>query len=37
VVFGGEAKVQAALTGAGSTAIVHRVAPLVTAIFCKRS
>ncbi|KPD15978.1 hypothetical protein PQR37_40105 [Paraburkholderia nemoris] len=37
VVFGGEAKVQAALTEAGSTAIVHRVAPLVTAIFCKRS
>lgn len=37
VVFGGEAKVQTALTEAGSTAIVHRVAPLVTAIFCKRS
>ncbi|MFM0316520.1 hypothetical protein PQR36_16695 [Paraburkholderia nemoris] len=37
VVFGGEAKVQAALTEVGSTAIVHRVAPLVTAIFCKRS
>lgn len=37
VVFGGEAKVQTALAEAGSTAIVHRVAPLVTAIFCKRS
>jgi hypothetical protein len=37
VVFGGESKVQNALTEAGSTAIVHRVAPLVTAIFCKRS
>jgi hypothetical protein len=37
VVFGGEDKVQAALQGAGSTAIVHHVAPHVTAIFCKRS
>lgn len=37
VVFGGESKVQSAIAGAGSTAIVHRVAPLVTAIFCKRS
>ncbi|AXL48929.1 hypothetical protein DSC91_000538 [Paraburkholderia caffeinilytica] len=37
VVFGGESKVQNALAEAGSTAIVHRVAPLVTAIFCKRS
>jgi hypothetical protein len=37
VVFGGESKVLAALAETGSTAIVHRVAPLVTAIFCKRS
>ncbi|MBK5050984.1 hypothetical protein [Paraburkholderia domus] len=37
VVFGGESKVQNAIAEAGSTAIVHRVAPLVTAIFCKRS
>jgi hypothetical protein len=37
VVFGGESKVQNALASSGSTAIVHRVAPLVTAIFCKRS
>ncbi|MEA3129910.1 MAG: hypothetical protein QOF46_1705 [Paraburkholderia sp.] len=37
VVFGSESKVQSALAEAGSTAIVHRVAPLVTAIFCKRS
>jgi hypothetical protein len=37
VVLGGESKVQSALAQAGSTAIVHRVAPLVTAIFCKRS
>jgi hypothetical protein len=37
VVFGGESKVQNAIAGAGSTAIVHHVAPLVTAIFCKRS
>ncbi|WP_345815900.1 hypothetical protein AAGS40_16730 [Paraburkholderia sp. PREW-6R] len=37
VVFGSEAKVQAALTQAGSTALVHHVAPFITAIFCKRS
>ncbi|WP_211612452.1 hypothetical protein [Paraburkholderia haematera] len=37
VVFGSESKVQSAITAASSTAIVHRVAPLVTAIFCKRS
>jgi hypothetical protein len=37
VVFGSESKVQRALADAGSTAIVHHVAPLVTAIFCKRS
>ncbi len=37
VVFGGKDKVQAAIDGAGSTAIVHHVAPHVTAIFCKRS
>ncbi|MFM0737491.1 hypothetical protein PQQ51_09640 [Paraburkholderia xenovorans] len=37
VVFGGETKVRNAIVDAGSTAIVHRVAPLVTAIFCKRS
>ncbi|CAB3778003.1 hypothetical protein LMG28614_00515 [Paraburkholderia ultramafica] len=37
VVFGSESKVQNALAGSGSTAIVHHVAPLVTAIFCKRS
>jgi hypothetical protein len=37
VVFGSETKVQSALIEAGSTAIVHHVAPLVTAIFCKRS
>ncbi|WGS52314.1 hypothetical protein LFL96_29390 [Paraburkholderia sp. D15] len=37
VVFGSESKVQSAVTAAGSTAIVHRVAPLITAIFCKRS
>jgi hypothetical protein len=37
VVFGSEAKVQAALTQVGSTALVHHVAPLITAIFCKRS
>ncbi|RKT22658.1 hypothetical protein B0G69_6133 [Paraburkholderia sp. RAU2J] len=37
VVFGSEAKVRNALAGAGSTAIVHHVAPLITAIFCKRS
>jgi hypothetical protein len=37
VVFGSEAKVRAALTQTGSTAIVHHVAPLITAIFCKRN
>ncbi|HEY2608725.1 hypothetical protein P0D88_13630 [Paraburkholderia sp. RL18-103-BIB-C] len=37
VVFGSESKVQDALASTGSTAIVHHVAPLVTAIFCKRS
>jgi hypothetical protein len=37
VVFGAQAKVQTAINEAGSTAIVHHVAPLVTAIFCKRS
>ncbi|MGH8781982.1 hypothetical protein [Paraburkholderia sp.] len=37
VVFGGTEKVQAAVTQAGSTAIVHHVAPFVTAIFCKRN
>lgn len=37
VVFGSESRVQTALVQAGSTAIVHHVAPLVTAIFCKRS
>lgn len=37
VVFGSESKVRNAIAGSGSTAIVHHVAPLVTAIFCKRS
>ncbi len=37
VVFGSESKVRDAVTAAGGTAIVHRVAPLITAIFCKRS
>nr|WP_118180006.1 hypothetical protein [Paraburkholderia phosphatilytica] len=37
VVFGSFDKVKAAATNAGSTAIVHRVGPLITAIFCKRS
>ncbi|HVE11369.1 MAG TPA: hypothetical protein VNE00_29205 [Paraburkholderia sp.] len=37
VVFGGTEKVQAAVTAAGSDAIVHHVGPFVTAIFCKRS
>jgi hypothetical protein len=37
VVFGSESKVRSALADTGSTAIVHHVAPLVTAIFCKRS
>ncbi|WJF91070.1 hypothetical protein QS306_05315 [Paraburkholderia bonniea] len=37
VVLGSETKVQAALEAAGSHAIVHRVAPFITAIFCKWS
>lgn len=37
VVLGSESRVQNAISGSGSTAIVHHVAPLVTAIFCKRS
>jgi hypothetical protein len=37
VVFGSDSSVQAAVTQAGSTAIVHHVAPHITAIFCKRS
>jgi hypothetical protein len=37
VVWGSDEKVQAAVSAAGSTAIVHHVAPHVTAIFCKRS
>ncbi|MEQ5843874.1 hypothetical protein N0A02_30905 [Paraburkholderia acidicola] len=37
VVFGGTDKVKAAVTEAGSSAIVHHVAPFVTAIFCKLS
>lgn len=37
VVLGSESKVRNAIAGSGSTAIVHHVAPLVTAIFCKRS
>jgi hypothetical protein len=37
VVLGSFSKVEAAVTAAGSTAIVHRVGPLITAIFCKRS
>ncbi len=37
VVFGSESKVRDAVTAAGGSAIVHRVAPLITAIFCKRS
>ncbi|CAB3762958.1 hypothetical protein [Paraburkholderia humisilvae] len=36
VVFGGDEKVQAAVTAAGSNAIVHHVGPHITAIFCKR-
>jgi hypothetical protein len=36
VVFGSDDKVKSALENAGSTAIVHHVAPLITAIFCKR-
>ena len=37
VVLGSETKVRNAIDGTGSTAIVHHVAPLITAIFCKRS
>lgn len=37
VVFGSDTSVQDAVTQAGSTAIVHHVAPHITAIFCKRS
>jgi hypothetical protein len=37
VVFGSDTSVQNAVTQAGSTAIVHHVAPHITAIFCKRS
>lgn len=37
VVFASESKVRSAVADAGSTAIVHHVAPFVTAIFCKRS
>ncbi|HEY3598223.1 MAG TPA: hypothetical protein VGL08_12030 [Paraburkholderia sp.] len=37
VVFGGDEKVQAAVTAAGSNAIVHHVGPHITAIFCKRN
>jgi hypothetical protein len=37
VVFGGDHSVQDAVTQAGSTAIVHHVAPHITAIFCKRN
>ncbi|MFC0401509.1 hypothetical protein [Paraburkholderia rhizosphaerae] len=36
VVFGSVEKVQAAVTAAGSAAIVHHVGPHITAIFCKR-
>jgi hypothetical protein len=36
VVFGGDSSVQEAVTRAGSSAIVHHVAPHITAIFCKR-
>lgn len=36
VVFGSVAKVQAALTEAGNTAIVHHAGPMLTAIFCKQ-
>lgn len=36
VVFGGLDSVQAAVTDAHSTAIVHKVAPHITAIFCDR-
>lgn len=37
VVLGSESNVRNAISSSGSTAIVHHVAPLVTAIFCKRS
>ena len=37
VVLGGTEKVQAAVTAAGSDAVVHHVGPYITAIFCKRS
>jgi hypothetical protein len=37
VVFGSASKVRDAVAAAGSTAIVHHVAPFITAIFCKRS
>lgn len=37
VVFASEDKVKSALADAGSTAIVHHVAPFITAIFCKRN
>jgi hypothetical protein len=36
VVWGNDSSVQDAVTQGGSTAIVHHVAPHVTAIFCKR-
>ena len=36
VVFGGIDSVQAAVSAAQSTAIVHKVAPHITAIFCDR-
>jgi hypothetical protein len=36
VVFGNDEKVQTAVSAAGSMAIVHHVAPHITAIFCKR-
>lgn len=37
VVIGSDSKVQAAVTAAGSPAIVRHVGPLMTAIFCPRS
>ncbi|QGZ64401.1 hypothetical protein [Paraburkholderia acidisoli] len=36
VVVGTQSRVQAALTAAGNTAIVHHAGPLLTAIFCKQ-
>jgi hypothetical protein len=36
VVVGSQEKVQAALTEAGNTAIVHHAGPLLTAIFCQQ-